>query len=56
MQNKEHSHPEEKKKDSKVDYTQLPAGPFWSISKIPCPSRLRDKYSEQLGEQAPLRT
>ena len=36
--------PEEKKKMGiKVDYAQLPAGPsLWQISRIPCPSRLRD--------------
>jgi len=36
------SHPK-KKIDIKVDYSQLPAHPsFWLISRIPCPSRLRD--------------
>ena len=31
-----------------VDYARLPPGPsLWLISKIPCPSCLRDNYSEQ---------
>ena len=49
MQNKELSHQKGKKKmDIKVDYAQLPAGrSLWPISRIPCPCRLRDKYSEQ---------
>ena len=34
--------------DIKVDYAQLPVGPsLWLISRIPCPSHLRDNYSEQ---------
>jgi len=33
----------EEKMDLKVDYTQLPASPsLWPISRIPCPSHLRD--------------
>ena len=57
MQNKELSHPK-KKMDIKVDYTQLPAGPgFWTISRIPCPSHLRDNYSEQPWRRTgPLKT
>ena len=47
MQNKELSHRKEKKREKKVDYAQLPVGPsLWLISRIPCPSRLRDNYSE----------
>ena len=40
---------EEKKMDIKVDYAQLAAGPafLWPISRIPCPSCLRDNYSKQ---------
>ena len=43
--------------DIKVDYAQLPSGPsLWPISRIPCPSHLRDNYPINLGEeQAPLR-
>ena len=37
-----------RKKGHWVDYTQLPASPsLWPIFKIPCPSCLRDNYSEQ---------
>ena len=33
----------EEKMDLKVDYTQLPDSPsLWPISRIPCPSHLRD--------------
>jgi len=33
----------EEKNGIKVDYAQLPAGPsLWPISRIPCPSCLRD--------------
>ena len=68
MQNKELSQPEKKKKkkDIKADYAQLPAGPasgpapsgssLWLISKIPCPSRLRDNYSEPSWRTGPLNT
>ena len=36
------------KMDIKFDYAQLPAGPSrWPISRIPCPSHLRDNYSKQ---------
>ena len=55
-----------KKKDIKADYAQLPAGPasgpapsgssLWLISKIPCPSRLRDNYSEQPWRTGLLKT
>jgi len=35
--------PKEKKMDIKVDYAQLPKGPsLWPISRIPCPSHLRE--------------
>ena len=35
--------PKEKKMDIKVDYAQLPTGPsLWPISRIPCPSHLRE--------------
>ena len=35
--------PAGKKMDIKVDYNQLPASPnLWPISRISCPSRLRD--------------
>jgi len=34
MQNKELSHPKEKKMDIKVDYTQLPAGPASGPSPV----------------------
>ena len=51
MQNKELSHPKEKM-DIKVDNAQLPAGhSLWLISRIPCPSRLKDNYSEQSGRR-----
>ena len=54
MQNKELSHPKEKM-DIKVDYAQLPASPsLWPISRIPCPSRLRDNYLEQLWRRTGL--
>ena len=37
-----------KKKDFKIDYAQLSAGPGQRlISRIPCPSCLRDNYSKQ---------
>ena len=37
-----------KKMDHMVDYTQLPASPsLWPISRIPCPSHLRDNYFKQ---------
>ena len=44
--------------DFKADYTQLPAGPsLWPISRIPCPSLLRDNYSEQPWRRTgPLKT
>ena len=42
MQNEELSHPK-KKMNLKVDYAQLPVSPsLWLISRIPCPSHLRD--------------
>ena len=45
MQNQELS-PKEKN-GHWVDYDRLPPGPsLWPISKIPCPSCLRDNYSE----------
>ena len=57
MQNKELSHLKEKKMDIKIDYAQLLAGPsLWLISRIPCPSRLRDNYSEQPWRTGPLKT
>ena len=48
----------EKKMDIKVDYAQLPAGPsLWPISRIPCPSYLRDNYSEPPWRRTgPLKT
>ena len=47
-----------RKKGHWVDYTQLPASPsLWPISKIPCPSCLRDNYSEQPCRQTgPIKT
>ena len=44
--------------DIKVDYVQLPAGPGQRpISRIPCPSCLRDNYSEQPWRRTgPLKT
>ena len=49
--------PEGKKMDIKFDYAQLPASPsLWPISRIPCPSRLRQNYSEQPWRTGPLKT
>ena len=44
--------------DIKVDYAQLPASPSpWPISRIPCPSSLRDNYSDQPWRRTgPLKT
>ena len=46
------------KMDFKGDYTQLPEGPsLWPISRIPCPSHLRDNYSKQPWRRTgPLKT
>ena len=48
MQNKELSHPKEKKKkmDLKVDYAQLPAGPASGQSSEFLAPAVRDNYSE----------
>ena len=47
-----------KKTDNKVDYAHLPARPsLWPISRIPCPSHLRDNYSQQPWKRTgPLKT
>ena len=44
--------------DIKVDYPQLQAGPsLWPTSRIPCPSHLRENYSEQSWRRTgPLKT
>ena len=52
MQNKELAQ-QKKKMDIKVDYAQLPASPsLWPISRIPCPSHLRDNPNNLGEEQA----
>ena len=58
MRNKELSHPKEKKKWTLRLITPSPSqSSLWLVSKIPCPSRLRDNYSEQLWRRTgPLKT
>ena len=55
MQNKELFHAKEKT-DFKVNYAGSWSS-LWSISKIPCPSYLRDNYSEKPWRRTgPLKT
>ena len=57
MQNKELSHPKEKKMDLKVDYAQLPAGPASGQSSEFLAPAVRDNYSEQPWRRTgPLKT
>ena len=49
---------EKKKKEIKVDYAKpMPSqSSLWPISRISCPSRLRENYSEQPWRTGPLKT